>query len=652
MTTTCNEILLFNNLEDLKCPITMLYFRDPVTASDGHLYERDAINNWIKMKGNSPLTREPLNSQVNSCHIVKKMVDQLEKYSTDPFFYVQRYQQNLCQWTKDYVKKYNIPLDPWQHNIINDIPDIFSEMKSSSYTSKNVHKVCKSEKCSVYGNDNQNADCTYESIFGWLNLCQELNNHELDINTCRSPYRKKIYEYMMRCDRIDKKMMTKKIIESTSPHDEGLIPFLEMNSHSFEFLTPEIHFKLFNRRILFQYINFMNNIDQFNNFINHWSHEIVESSQKYILECFVSNCNLYLDCCDIECEIAKLFEKYVVNPLNLQWEISNVIANLCEAEYVAFEQYSDNGIKIIYKMIFKLVKLGVFDFSNIYDIMGLMNKLHKAHKKQTADHFEQILCNMIEEINVSKMDNSNINDLFDNLGSDCYYINIKIFEKWFLQDSRFFCAAYNRYINEVSINLISQKKSLILPNLYYLMDLSTKIIMDCEVNIKTDIEIEIDSQTYADLVALIPHDIDFVRYLYNYLTGIGMGSDPDIDIIKCAIIQFVDLSLIDDIFEDIMNTVDMQKVHEIGKNEYSVVESLLNNQIMTSDILGSIVQKLCQVEIKHNVLIKIISSQWITQWILVLLPINLNITCDLLKCASTNPMVTKEMLTYLIHRMN
>ncbi len=43
--------------EDLICPITYQMFRDPVIASDGHIYERTAIVRWISEHGTSPLTR-------------------------------------------------------------------------------------------------------------------------------------------------------------------------------------------------------------------------------------------------------------------------------------------------------------------------------------------------------------------------------------------------------------------------------------------------------------------------------------------------------------------------------------------------------------------------------------------------------------------
>ena len=46
--------------DDTICPITLEPFRDPVTATDGHVYEREAITRWILEHGTSPFTREPL----------------------------------------------------------------------------------------------------------------------------------------------------------------------------------------------------------------------------------------------------------------------------------------------------------------------------------------------------------------------------------------------------------------------------------------------------------------------------------------------------------------------------------------------------------------------------------------------------------------
>ena len=66
--------------EPLLCPITLELFRDPVLAQDGHIYEREAIENWIRTKGTSPLTRQELSLEhLYPNDIVKKLVDAFEK---------------------------------------------------------------------------------------------------------------------------------------------------------------------------------------------------------------------------------------------------------------------------------------------------------------------------------------------------------------------------------------------------------------------------------------------------------------------------------------------------------------------------------------------------------------------------------------------
>ncbi|CAF0932802.1 unnamed protein product [Didymodactylos carnosus] len=43
------------------CPITLEPIRDPVTAKDGHTYEREAIVKWaLQSNGTSLMTRQPL----------------------------------------------------------------------------------------------------------------------------------------------------------------------------------------------------------------------------------------------------------------------------------------------------------------------------------------------------------------------------------------------------------------------------------------------------------------------------------------------------------------------------------------------------------------------------------------------------------------
>ena len=48
---------------DLTCPITGDILKDPVVATDGHTYERAAIERWLTDHQTSPLTNAPLASK-------------------------------------------------------------------------------------------------------------------------------------------------------------------------------------------------------------------------------------------------------------------------------------------------------------------------------------------------------------------------------------------------------------------------------------------------------------------------------------------------------------------------------------------------------------------------------------------------------------
>ena len=48
-------------LETFICPITGDIMKDPVIGSDGHTYERSAIEQWLRQEGTSPITRQTMN---------------------------------------------------------------------------------------------------------------------------------------------------------------------------------------------------------------------------------------------------------------------------------------------------------------------------------------------------------------------------------------------------------------------------------------------------------------------------------------------------------------------------------------------------------------------------------------------------------------
>ena len=59
---------------ELICPITAELMTDPVVTADGHTYDREAIESWLRRKTTSPLTGEPLEHlMLTPNHIVRGM---------------------------------------------------------------------------------------------------------------------------------------------------------------------------------------------------------------------------------------------------------------------------------------------------------------------------------------------------------------------------------------------------------------------------------------------------------------------------------------------------------------------------------------------------------------------------------------------------
>jgi hypothetical protein len=62
--------------DNLLCPITACLFEDPVMATDGHTYERQAITQCIRGNGKSPFTRQRLTVEaLVPNRLIKKVVD-------------------------------------------------------------------------------------------------------------------------------------------------------------------------------------------------------------------------------------------------------------------------------------------------------------------------------------------------------------------------------------------------------------------------------------------------------------------------------------------------------------------------------------------------------------------------------------------------
>ena len=55
------SLIPISYLETFICPITGDIMKDPVIGSDGHTYERLAIEQWLRQEGTSPITRQTMN---------------------------------------------------------------------------------------------------------------------------------------------------------------------------------------------------------------------------------------------------------------------------------------------------------------------------------------------------------------------------------------------------------------------------------------------------------------------------------------------------------------------------------------------------------------------------------------------------------------
>ena len=62
------------------CSITLDVMIDPVLGSDGNIYERYAITDWIERNHNSPVTREPLT--LAGLTGIRLLKNQIEEYFT------------------------------------------------------------------------------------------------------------------------------------------------------------------------------------------------------------------------------------------------------------------------------------------------------------------------------------------------------------------------------------------------------------------------------------------------------------------------------------------------------------------------------------------------------------------------------------------
>lgn len=64
------------------CPITMEVMKEPVILSDGHVYEKEAIEAWFQTKNKSPLTNCLVDKKMTPCHALRNLIQAFIKNAT------------------------------------------------------------------------------------------------------------------------------------------------------------------------------------------------------------------------------------------------------------------------------------------------------------------------------------------------------------------------------------------------------------------------------------------------------------------------------------------------------------------------------------------------------------------------------------------
>ena len=65
------------SIKNITCPITQFIFRHPITLSDGHTYEYEAIHNWLSTHKTSPITNKNVELHHNINYTIKSIVNEM-----------------------------------------------------------------------------------------------------------------------------------------------------------------------------------------------------------------------------------------------------------------------------------------------------------------------------------------------------------------------------------------------------------------------------------------------------------------------------------------------------------------------------------------------------------------------------------------------
>lgn len=72
--------------DEFLCPITYELLRDPVVASDGHTYERVALEKWLRANKTSPRTGEEITADLIPNYNIRKMIHDIIEEGGEAFY--------------------------------------------------------------------------------------------------------------------------------------------------------------------------------------------------------------------------------------------------------------------------------------------------------------------------------------------------------------------------------------------------------------------------------------------------------------------------------------------------------------------------------------------------------------------------------------
>jgi len=152
------------NYEYFKCPITLQYFRNPTTLSDGITYEYKEITKWLEEHNySSPLTKKNIDKNYSVNIVIKNVIDELEKNGSIQERYM-NYKINIEKFKLNKFK--SLKTIEQQKKYLDDV-DLECEDENGN---KPIHLICQNENSTseiIKYIIDKDVDLECEDINGW-----------------------------------------------------------------------------------------------------------------------------------------------------------------------------------------------------------------------------------------------------------------------------------------------------------------------------------------------------------------------------------------------------------------------------------------------------------------------------------------------------